>query len=53
MTQKAEGAAQPDVSPRKADAIGLALLSSIILAMTAWIVGLVWALMAFLNWLVS
>ncbi|MBR1086398.1 hypothetical protein JQ621_02795 [Bradyrhizobium manausense] len=53
MTHKAEGAAQSDVSPRKADVVGLALLSTIILAMTAWIGGLVWALMAFLNWLVS
>lgn len=53
MTQKAESAAQPDASPRKADAIGLALLATTILAMTAWIGGLVWALIAFLNWLVS
>jgi hypothetical protein len=53
MTQKAEGAAQADVSPRKADAVGLALLGTIVLVMTAWIGGLVWALIAFLNWLVS
>lgn len=53
MTQKAEGAAQVDASSRKADAAGLALLSTIVLVMTAWIGGLVWALIAFLNWLVS
>jgi hypothetical protein len=53
MTQKAEGTAQPEASPRKADQAGLALLVAIILVITAWIGGLIWALMAFLNWLVS
>ena len=50
---KAEAAAQADASSRKTDTLGFALLATIILVMTAWIGGLVWAAMAFLNWLVA
>lgn len=53
MTPKAEAAAQAGASARKTDLSGLALLAAIILVMTAWIGGLVWAAMAFLTWLVS
>ncbi|MBK3663445.1 hypothetical protein JJE66_19750 [Bradyrhizobium diazoefficiens] len=55
MTQKAEAAARADVaaSSHKTDTLGLAFLASIILVMAVWIGGLVWAAMAFLEWLVS
>jgi hypothetical protein len=53
MTQKAEAAADAHTSSRKTDPFGFALLATIIVVMTAWIGGLVWAAMAFLNWLVS
>jgi hypothetical protein len=53
MAQKAEAAAQADASSRKTDLFGLSLLAAIVLVMTAWIGGLVWAAMAFLTWLVS
>jgi hypothetical protein len=53
MTQKAETATRADASSRKADPFGLTLLAAIVLVMTIWIGGLVWAAMAFLTWLVS
>ncbi|WP_426418023.1 hypothetical protein [Bradyrhizobium genosp. A] len=53
MTQKAGAAAQADASSRKTDLFGLSLLAAIVLVMTAWIGGLVWAAMAFLTWFVS
>ena len=53
MTQKAETAARAHASSRKTDPFGLSLLAAIVLVMTAWIGGLVWAAMAFLTWLVS
>ncbi|MET4384320.1 hypothetical protein ABIB73_000055 [Bradyrhizobium sp. F1.4.3] len=55
MTQEAEAATRADAaaSRRKADLHGLALLATIIIAMTAWIGALVWAAIAFLSWLVS
>jgi hypothetical protein len=53
MTQKAEAATQAGASPRKTDLLGLVLLATIIMVMAAWIGGLVWAAMTFLNWLVS
>jgi len=53
MTRKAEATAQADTPSRKSDLFGLALLAAIVLVMTAWIGGLVWAAMAFLTWLVS
>lgn len=53
MTQKAEAAAQVDASSRKTDLFGLSLLAAIVVVMTAWIGGLIWAAMEFLSWLVS
>lgn len=53
MTQKAGAAARAHASSRKTDPFGLALLATIVLVMTAWIGGLVWAAMAFMTWLVS
>jgi hypothetical protein len=53
MTQKAEAAARAHASSRKTDLFGLSLLAAIVLVMTAWIGGLVWAAMAFMTWLVS
>jgi hypothetical protein len=53
MTPKAESAAQPSARSRKTDLLGLSLVAVIVLTMTAWIGVLVWAAMAFLNWLVS
>ncbi|MDN3273671.1 hypothetical protein QWJ07_05405 [Frankia sp. RB7] len=53
MTQKAEAAARAHASSRKTDSFGLALLAAIVLVMTAWIGGLIWAAMSFLTWLVS
>lgn len=53
MTQKAEAATKADASAHKTDLFGLSLLAAIVLVMTAWIGGLVWAAMAFLTWLVS
>jgi hypothetical protein len=53
MTHKADAAAQADTSAPKSDLVGRALLVTIILVMTAWIGGLVWAAMAFLTWLVG
>ncbi|WP_234682872.1 hypothetical protein [Bradyrhizobium monzae] len=53
MTRKAGAAARADASSRKTDMFGLSLLAAIVLVMTAWIAGLVWAAMAFLTWLVS
>ncbi|QPF88571.1 hypothetical protein [Bradyrhizobium commune] len=59
MIQEAEAATQIDAvaSPRKADLKsdphGLAFLATIAVVMTAWICGLVWAAIAFLNWVVS
>ena len=53
MTRKAEATAQADTSSRKSELFDRALLAAIILMMTAWIGGLVWAAMAFLTWLVS
>lgn len=53
MTQEAKAAARAGASARKTDLSGPALLAAIILVMTAWIGGLVWAAMAFLTWLVS
>jgi hypothetical protein len=53
MTQKAEAAAQAEASSRTTDPLGLVLLATIVLVMTAWIGCLVWAAMAFLTWLVS
>lgn len=53
MAQKAEAAARAGASPRKTDLFGLSLLAAIVLVMTVWIGGLVWAAMAFLTWLVS
>lgn len=53
MAQKAEAAARAGASPCKTDLFGLSLLAAIVLVMTVWIGGLVWAAMAFLAWLVS
>ncbi|WFU77354.1 hypothetical protein QA645_22625 [Bradyrhizobium sp. CIAT3101] len=53
MTHKAEAAARAHASSRKTDLFGLSLLAAIVLVMTIWIGGLVWAAMAFLTWLVS
>ena len=53
MAHKAEAAAQADTSSRKTDLFGLALLATVVLVMTAWIGGLVWAAMAFMTWLVG
>lgn len=53
MAQKAEAAARAGASSRKTDLFGLSLLAAIVLVMTIWIGGLVWAAMAFLTWLVS
>ena len=53
MTQKAEAAPQAHASSRKADLFGLSLFAAIVLVMTTWIGGLIWAAMAFLSWLVS
>lgn len=53
MIRKAGAAAQADASSRKTDLFGLSLFAAIVLVMTAWIGGLVWAAMAFLTWLVS
>jgi len=53
MTRKAEATAQADTPSRKSALFGPALLAAIVLVMTAWIGGLVWAAMAFLTWLVS
>ena len=53
MAQKADAAAQAGATSRKTDLFGLVLLATIVLVMTAWIGGLVWAAMAFLDWLVS
>jgi hypothetical protein len=52
MTRKANAATQATTS-RKADPFSLSLLAAIILVMTLWIGGLVWAAMAFLTWLVG
>ena len=48
-----EAEAQGRTSTRKADLPGFAFLATIAVVMTAWIGALVWAAMAFLNWLVS
>lgn len=55
MTQNVEAAARADaaVPSRKLDLPGFAFLATIAVVMTAWIGSLVWAAMAFLNWLVS
>ncbi len=56
MTQRADispSAAQPNAPSRKTDLLGLSLVAIIIVTMTAWIGVLVWAAIAFLNWLVS
>ena len=53
LAQRAEAAAQADASSRKTDLFGFVLLATIVLVMTAWIGGLVWAAIAFLTWLVS
>ena len=53
MTHKAEAAARAEASSRKTDPFGLSLLAVIVLVMTAWIGGLIWAAMAFMTWLVS
>ena len=53
MTQKAGAAARAHASSRKTDLFGLSLLAAIVLVMTVWIAGLIWAAMAFMTWLVS
>lgn len=53
MAQKVEVAARAGASSRKTDLFGRSLLAAIVLVMTVWIGGLVWAAMAFLTWFVS
>jgi len=53
MTQ--EAAAEPDdpVQRQRRDLPGIAFLAAIGVVMLAWIAGLVWAAIAFFNWLLS
>jgi hypothetical protein len=55
MAQKAEAAARADAaaSSQKTATFGLVFLATIVLVTMAWIGGLVWAAIAFLNWLFS
>jgi hypothetical protein len=55
MAHEAEAAAQADVAtaPRRIDLLGIACLSTIAVAMTAWIGGLIWLALALVNWLAS
>jgi hypothetical protein len=53
MTQ--EAAAEPDVpmQRQRRDLLGIAFLAGIGIVMLAWIAGLVWAAIAFFNWLLT
>ena len=53
MTQKAAAEAHVPTQPVRSDLFGVAFLVTIAVVMLAWIAGLVWAAMAFFNWLVA
>ncbi len=52
---KREAATEPHVPTQRdrSDLFGVTFLATMGIVMLAWIAGLVWAAMAFFNWLVS
>lgn len=52
-TPKAAADAVVPAQRQRPDLLGIAYLGTITIVMLAWIGGLVWAAMAFFNWLVS
>lgn len=53
MTQEAAAEVHVPSQRVKSDPFGAAFLAAIGIVMLAWIAGLVWATMAFFNWLVA
>ena len=53
MTQEAAAEAHVPAPQRRADVVGVTFLATVGIVMLAWITGLVWGAMAFMNWLVS
>jgi hypothetical protein len=52
MTQQAAADAHVPAQRAKSDLFGTAFIATIGIVMLAWIAGLVWAAIAFFNWLV-
>ena len=53
MTQEAAAEVNVARQRERSDLLGNAYLATIGIVMLAWIAGLVWAAIAFFNWLVS
>ncbi|MGY8705051.1 hypothetical protein RAD16_04815 [Bradyrhizobium sp. 18BD] len=53
MTQEAAAEARVPTQPSRPDSFGITFVATIAVVMLAWIAGLVWAAMAFFNWLVA
>jgi hypothetical protein len=53
MTQKATADAPVATQRERSDPLGVTLLATIGIVMLGWIGGLVWAALAFFNWLMS
>ena len=53
MTQEAAAEIAVPTQRERSDPLGIAYLATIGIVMLAWIAGLVWAAIAFFNWLVS
>ena len=52
MTQEAAAEIAVPAPRERSDPLGIAYLATIGIVMRAWIAGLVWAAIAFFNWLV-
>jgi hypothetical protein len=53
MTQEAAAEIAVPTRRERSDPLGIAYLATIGIVMLAWIAGLVWAAIAFFNWVVS
>jgi hypothetical protein len=53
MTQEAAAEVAAPTQRERSDPLGIAYLATIGIVMLAWIAGLVWAAIAFFNWVVS
>ena len=53
MTQEAAASANVRAQRHRSDLVGVAYLGTIGIVMLAWIAGLVWAAIAFFDWLLS
>lgn len=52
MTQEAAAEAHVPTQRLRSDLVGATFLATVGIVMLAWIAGLVWAAIAFFNWLV-